>query len=41
MAHPAYLREKERSLRVGRALTIDELAAQLGAVAEHELVLGE
>jgi predicted DNA-binding transcriptional regulator AlpA len=29
MAHPAYLREKARSLRVGRALTIDELAARL------------
>jgi transposase len=29
MTHPAYLRERARSLRVRRALTIDELAAQL------------
>jgi transcriptional regulator with XRE-family HTH domain len=29
MAHPAYLREKARSLRIERQLTIDELAARL------------
>jgi hypothetical protein len=29
MAYPAYLREKARSMRIERQLTIDELAAQL------------
>jgi DNA-binding XRE family transcriptional regulator len=29
MAHPAYLREKARSMRIERRLTIDELAERL------------
>ncbi|HLM85236.1 MAG TPA: helix-turn-helix domain-containing protein [Solirubrobacteraceae bacterium] len=30
MAHPTYLREKARSMRIERRLTIDELAERLG-----------